>query len=84
MPVGARAVHWPDLVVVEPTSRFPIAVEAEPTPRRRSPSWSSHPKAPAALRTLLRAYRRAQHRVLYVATDPVVRQLQDGPGPGGA
>ncbi|MGW1252268.1 hypothetical protein [Streptomyces sp. NPDC002535] len=72
VPVGARAVHWPDLVVVEPTPRFPIAVEVELTP-----------KAPAALRTILRAYRQAQRRVLYLATEPVVRQLQGGPGPGG-
>jgi hypothetical protein len=72
VPVGARAVHWPDLVVVEPTPRFPIAVEVELTP-----------KAPAALRTILRAYRQAQRRVLYLATEPVTRQLHGGPGPGG-
>ncbi|WP_435059572.1 hypothetical protein [Streptomyces sp. bgisy060] len=72
VPVGARAVHWPDLVVVEPTPRFPIAVEVELTP-----------KAPAALRTILRAYRQAQRRVLYMATEPVARQLHGGPGPGG-
>ncbi|MFJ4745402.1 hypothetical protein [Streptomyces sp. NPDC088775] len=73
VPVGARAVHWPDLVVVEPTPRFPIAVEVELTP-----------KAPAALRTILRAYRQAQRRVLYMATEPVARQLHGGPGPDGA
>ena len=73
VPVGARAVHWPDLVVVEPTPRFPIAVEVELTP-----------KSPAALRAILRAYRQAQRRVLYLATEPVVRQLQGGPGPDGA
>ncbi|MEV3926461.1 MULTISPECIES: hypothetical protein [Actinomycetes] len=73
VPVGARAVHWPDLVVVEPTPRFPIAVEVELTP-----------KATDALRAILRAYRRAQRRVLYLATEPVARQLQGHPGPDGA
>ncbi|MGW7460984.1 hypothetical protein [Streptomyces sp. NPDC054797] len=72
VPAGSRAVHWPDLVVVEPTPRFPIAVEVELTP-----------KAPAALRAILRAYRQAQRRVLYLATEPVARQLQGGPGPDG-
>ncbi|MCS0606006.1 hypothetical protein NX794_33080 [Streptomyces sp. LP11] len=67
VPVGARAVHWPDLVIVEPAPRFPIAVEVELTP-----------KAPAALQAILRAYRQAQRRVLYLATDPVARQLQGG------
>lgn len=72
VPVGAHAVHWPDLVVVEPTPRFPIAVEVELTA-----------KSPAAIRTILRAYRQAQRRVLYMATEPVVRQLQGSPGPDG-
>ncbi|MFE7429800.1 hypothetical protein [Streptomyces sp. NPDC057545] len=72
VPVGARAVHWPDLVVVEPTPRFPIAVEVELTP-----------KAPTAIRAILRAYRQAHRRVLYLATEPVVRQLQGSPGPDG-
>lgn len=73
MPVGARAVHWSDLVIVEPTPRFPIAVEVELTP-----------KAPAAIRAILRAYRQAQRRVLYPITALVARRLQGGPGPDGA
>ncbi|MFE4658181.1 hypothetical protein ACFRFJ_16040 [Streptomyces hydrogenans] len=72
VPAGARAVHWPDLIVVEPTPRFLIAVEVELTP-----------EAPAALRAILRAYRQAQRSVLYLATEPVARQLQGGPGPDG-
>ncbi|MFD3700711.1 hypothetical protein ACFWUZ_32045 [Streptomyces sp. NPDC058646] len=72
VPVGAHAVHWPDLLVVEPTPRFPIAVEVELTA-----------KSPTAIRTILRAYRQAQRRVLYMATEPVVRQLQGSPGPDG-
>jgi hypothetical protein len=71
--VGARAVHGPDLVVIEPTPRFPIAVEVELAPN-----------APTALRTILRAYRQAHRRVLYLASEPVVRRLQGGPGPDGA
>ncbi len=73
MPVGAHSVHWPDLVVVEPTPRgFPIAVEVELTA-----------KPPAAIRNILRAYRQSQRRVLYMATEPVVRQLQGSPEPDG-
>ncbi|MEV5204203.1 hypothetical protein [Streptomyces sp. NPDC053720] len=72
VPVGAHAVHWPDLLVVEPTPRFPIAVEVELTA-----------KSPAAIRTILRAYRQARRRVLYLATEPVIRQLQGSPGPDG-
>lgn len=70
--VGAHAVHWPDLVVVEPVPRFPIAVEVELTP-----------KPAATLRTILRAYRQAHRRVVYMATEPVARQLQGRPGPDG-
>ncbi|WP_322872243.1 hypothetical protein [Streptomyces goshikiensis] len=73
VPVGAHSVHWPDLVVVEPTPRgFPIAVEVELTA-----------KPPAAIRNILRAYRQSQRRVLYMATEPVVRQLQGSPEPDG-
>ncbi|WP_424863493.1 hypothetical protein [Streptomyces sp. MMS24-I29] len=45
-------VHWPDLVVVEPVPRSPIAVEVELTP-----------KSPATIRTILRAYRQANRRI---------------------
>ncbi|WP_186780353.1 hypothetical protein [Streptomyces salinarius] len=38
---------------------------------------------PAALRTILRAYKQARRPVAYLATEPVVRQLQGGPGAGG-
>ncbi|MEU6055797.1 hypothetical protein ABZ829_35850 [Streptomyces xanthochromogenes] len=65
VPASAHAVHWSDLVVVEPTPRFRIAVEVELTA-----------KSPAAIRTILRAYQQAQRRVLYLATEPVIRQLQ--------
>ncbi|MER5888094.1 hypothetical protein ABT160_30105 [Streptomyces sp. NPDC001941] len=41
------------------------------------------PKAPAALRRILRAYQHAHRRVLYLATEPVLRQLHGRPGPGG-
>lgn len=33
VPVGARAVHWPDLVTVPPGGRLPVAVEVELTPK---------------------------------------------------
>ena len=69
--VGARAVHWPDLVLVLPGEGFG-AVEVELTP-----------KPTAALRTILRAYRQAGRRVLYLGTEPVVRQLQGRTGPEG-
>ncbi|OKJ46831.1 hypothetical protein [Streptomyces sp. CB02115] len=72
VPVGTRAVHWPDLVTVPPAGQHPIAVEVELTP-----------KGTAALRTILRAYRHAQRRVLYLGTGPVVRQLQGAPGSDG-
>ncbi|AVI00059.1 hypothetical protein C5L38_33820 (plasmid) [Streptomyces sp. WAC00288] len=71
VPVGARGVHWPDLVVVLPGGRL-AAVEVELTP-----------KPAAALRTILRAYKQARRPVAYLATEPVVRQLRGGPGPGG-
>lgn len=71
VPAGARAVHWPDLVVVLPDGRL-VAVEVELTP-----------KPAAALRTILRAYRQAGRQVLYVGTEPVVRQLRGRPGPEG-
>ncbi|MBH5131249.1 hypothetical protein I3J14_13965 [Streptomyces sp. HB-N217] len=41
VPVGARAVHWPDLVAVPPGGHLPVAVEVELTP-----------KPTAALRTI--------------------------------
>lgn len=69
VPIGAQAVHWPDLVIIEPTPRFPIAVEVELTPKPTS-----------ALRAILRAYQQAQRRTLYLATEPVVRLIQGGPG----
>ncbi|WP_432088506.1 hypothetical protein [Streptomyces sp. bgisy095] len=71
VPAGPRAVHWPDLVVVLPGGRL-AAVEVELTP-----------KPAAALRTILRAYKQARRPVAYLATEPVVRQLQGGPGTGG-
>nr|WP_137951536.1 hypothetical protein [Streptomyces avermitilis] len=71
VPVGARAVHWPDLVVVLPGGRL-AAFEVELTA-----------KPAAALRTILRAYKQARRPVAYLATEPVVGQLQGGPGPGG-
>ncbi|MCZ0211345.1 hypothetical protein OZK63_38955 [Streptomyces sp. UMAF16] len=71
MPVGTRAVHWPDLVVVLPGGWL-AAVEVELTA-----------KPAAALHAILRAYRRARRPVAYLATESVVRQLQGGPGPGG-
>ncbi|CAM5592727.1 hypothetical protein [Streptomyces abikoensis] len=69
--VGARAVHWPDLVLV-PDDGHLGAVEVELTP-----------KAPSALRSNLRAYHQAGRRVLYLGTAPVVRQLLGRPGPDG-
>ncbi|MFB7584580.1 MULTISPECIES: hypothetical protein [Streptomyces] len=71
VPVGARAVHWPDLVVVLPGGRL-AAFEVELTA-----------KPAAALRTILRTYKQTRRPVAYLATEPVVRQLQGGPGPGG-
>ncbi|MFC6370557.1 MULTISPECIES: hypothetical protein [Actinomycetes] len=72
VPVGARAVHWPDLVTVPPGGHLPVAVEVELTP-----------KPTATLRAILRAYRHAQRRALYLGTAPVLRQLQGAPGPDG-
>ncbi|MFJ4866205.1 hypothetical protein [Streptomyces sp. NPDC088748] len=72
VPVGARAVHWPDLVAVPPGGRPLVAVEVELTP-----------KPTAALRTILRAYRHAQRRTVYLGTAPVLRQLQGGPAADG-
>ncbi|MEV6937881.1 hypothetical protein AB0N19_26440 [Streptomyces sp. NPDC051132] len=66
VPVGARAVHWPDLVTVPPGGHLPAAVEVEMTP-----------KPTAMLRTILRAYRHPQRRTLYLGTASVLRQLQD-------
>ncbi|MFD5328927.1 hypothetical protein [Streptomyces sp. NPDC127092] len=71
VPVGAHAVHWPDLVVVLPGGRL-AAFEVELTA-----------KPAAALRAILRAYKQARRPVAYLATEPVVRQLQGGPGPDG-
>lgn len=71
VPVGARALHWPDLVLVLPDGTLG-AVEVELTP-----------KAPGALRANLRAYRQAGRRVLYLGTEPVVRQLQGSAGRSG-
>ncbi|AVZ77991.1 hypothetical protein SLUN_38855 (plasmid) [Streptomyces lunaelactis] len=68
---GVRAVHWPDLVLVFPGEGVG-AVEVELTA-----------KTPSALRRILRAYGQARRRVLYLGTDPVVRQLQGRPGPDG-
>ncbi|MEU3978106.1 hypothetical protein [Streptomyces bacillaris] len=68
---GVRAVHWPDLVLVLPGGGIG-AVEVELTP-----------KAPRALRQVLRAYGHARRRVVYLGTEPVVRQLQGRPGPDG-
>ncbi|WP_415962076.1 hypothetical protein [Streptomyces sp. 021-4] len=68
VPAGARAVHWPDLVVVLADGRL-VAVEVELTP-----------KPAPALRTILRAYRQAGRQVLYLGTEPVVRQLRGRPG----
>ncbi|PJM98485.1 hypothetical protein CG740_35080 [Streptomyces sp. CB01201] len=72
VPVGAHAVHWPDLLVVEPDPRFSIAVEVELTA-----------KSPAAIRAILRAYRQAGRWVLYLTTEPVIRQLKGSPGGDG-
>ncbi|MYR41274.1 hypothetical protein [Streptomyces sp. SID5910] len=72
VPAGARAVHWPDLVVWLPGDGRLVAVEVELTP-----------KPTAALRTILRAYRQAGRRVVYLGTEPVVRQLQGRTGPDG-
>ncbi|MEU1826643.1 hypothetical protein ABZ502_29960 [Streptomyces abikoensis] len=69
--VGARAVHWPDLVLVSADGVLG-AVEVELTP-----------KAPSALRSNLRAYHQARRRVLYLGTEPVMHQLQGRPGPDG-
>ncbi|MEU6400725.1 hypothetical protein ABZ867_27565 [Streptomyces cinnamoneus] len=71
MPVGTRALHWPDLVLVLSDGTLG-AVEVELTP-----------KAPGALRANLRAYRQAGRRVLYPGTEPVVRQLQGSAGRSG-
>ncbi|MEU3220164.1 hypothetical protein [Streptomyces sp. NPDC006971] len=71
VPAGARAVHWPDLVLVLPGKGIG-AVEVELTP-----------KSPSALRQILRAYGQARRRVAYLGTEPVVRQLQGRPGPDG-
>ncbi|WP_431776485.1 hypothetical protein [Streptomyces cucumeris] len=68
---GARAVHWPDLLLVLPGEGV-AAVEVELTA-----------KTPGSLRQILRAYGQARRRVLYLATAPVVRQLQGRPGPAG-
>ncbi|WP_143673856.1 hypothetical protein [Streptomyces sp. or20] len=71
VPAGARAVHWPDLVLVLPGDGIG-AIEVELTP-----------KTPGSLRRILRAYGQARRRVLYLGTEPVVRQLQGRPGPDG-
>lgn len=71
VPAGVRAVHWPDLVLLLPGESIG-AVEVELTA-----------KTPSALRQVLRAYGQARRRVLYLGTDPVVRQLQGRPGPDG-
>ncbi|MFZ3467469.1 hypothetical protein ACODT3_44025 [Streptomyces sp. 4.24] len=71
IPAGARAVHWPDLVLVLPGEGV-VAIEVELTA-----------KTPSALRQILRAYGQARRRVVYLGTDPVVRQLQGRPGPDG-
>ncbi|MEU8538093.1 hypothetical protein [Streptomyces parvulus] len=71
VPAGPRAVHWPDLVLVLPGEGIG-AVEVELTP-----------KTPSALRRILRAYGQARRRVVYLGTEPVVRQLQGRPGPDG-
>ncbi len=71
VPAGARARHWPDLVLVPPDGRL-VAVEVELTP-----------KPAAALRRILRAYRQAGRRVVYLGTGPVVRQLHGRAAPGG-
>ncbi|MGW8730550.1 hypothetical protein ACWGNF_31490 [Streptomyces sp. NPDC055808] len=68
---GARSVHWPDLVLVLPGRGYG-AVEVELTPKPRG-----------TLRSILRAYRQAGRRVLYLGTEPVLRQLQGRPGPEG-
>lgn len=71
VPVGTRARHWPDLVVVREDGLL-IAVEVELTPK---------PKA--SLGRILRAYIQARRKVLYVPTGPVTRLLQGRPGPDG-
>ncbi|MGW1793565.1 hypothetical protein ACWCO0_25810 [Streptomyces tubercidicus] len=71
IPVGAHAVHWPDLMAVLPDGRL-VAVEVE-----------LMPKPTATLRTILRAYQQAERRVLYLGTEPVVCQLQGRAGPEG-
>lgn len=71
VPVGAHAVHWPDLVLVPPGGPV-VAVEVELTPKSRG-----------ELRSILRAYLRARRRVVYLGTAPVVRQLQGRPGSDG-
>ncbi|MDG9709644.1 hypothetical protein [Streptomyces sp. DH10] len=71
VPAGARAVHWPDLVMVLADGRL-VAVEVKLTPKPR-----------AALRAILRAYGQARRPVAYLGTEPVVRQLQGRPGPDG-
>ncbi|MFF8414703.1 hypothetical protein [Streptomyces omiyaensis] len=68
---GVRAVHWPDLLLVLPGEGV-AAVEVELTAKTES-----------SLREILRAYGQARRRVLYLATGPVVRQLQGRPGPAG-
>ncbi|MES9504436.1 hypothetical protein ABWI13_30765 [Streptomyces koyangensis] len=68
---GVRSVHWPDLVLVLPGDGIG-AVEVELTR-----------KTPSALRQVLRAYGHARRRVVYLGTEPVVRQLQGRPGPDG-
>ncbi|MGW1037848.1 hypothetical protein ACWD4Z_37390 [Streptomyces antibioticus] len=68
---GVRAVHWPDLVLALPGRGYG-AVEVELTPKPR-----------ATLRSILRAYRAAGRRVLYLGTEPVVRQIQGRQGPEG-
>ncbi|MFD7838832.1 hypothetical protein [Streptomyces sp. NPDC059761] len=71
VPVGTRALHWPDLILVLPGGTLG-AVEVELTP-----------KAPRVLRANLRSYRQASRCVLYLGTEPVVRQLQGSAGRSG-
>ncbi|MGX1794423.1 hypothetical protein ACWIGN_01140 [Streptomyces albidoflavus] len=68
---GVRSVHWPDLVLVLPGDGIgAVAVELTR-------------KTPSALWQVLRAYGHARRRVVYLGTEPVVRQLQGRPGPDG-
>ncbi|MFJ9473090.1 hypothetical protein [Streptomyces caniferus] len=64
-------MNWPDLARVPPDGHL-VAVKVELTP-----------KPATALRRILRAYRQAGRRVVYLGTRLVVRQLHGKAQPSG-